>query len=30
MYKDMTLDLFILAFCILITGRADEQNYSMI
>ena len=29
-YKDMTLDLFILVFCKLITGRADKQSYSII
>lgn len=30
MYKDMTLDLFILVFCKLIIGRADKQSYSII
>ena len=30
MYKYMTLDLCILVFCMLITGRADEQSYSII
>ena len=30
MHKDMTLDLFILVYCILIIGRADEQSYSII
>lgn len=30
MHKDITLDFFILVYCILITGRADEQSYSII
>lgn len=30
MYKDITLDLFILSFCLLITGRPNEPSHNMV